>query len=113
MLKLEYLKQLLIIASVLSVFTCAIVQKIKQFFRKSKYICIYSLIINISFSIVFCITFTDITFPNSLWIGFFSFLGADTIYKSLENKLLSYKDLVNTDTISVKKENIINTDGDN
>lgn len=112
MLKLEYLKQLLIIASIFSIFTCAIVQKIKHLFRKSKYICIYSFIINIGFSIVFCITFTEITFPTSLWIGLFSFIGADTIYKSLENKLASYKDLVNTDTISVKKENIINTDGE-
>jgi len=43
--------------------------------------------------IIFCITFTKISFPNSLWIGLFSFLGADSIYKTLEGKISSYSTL--------------------
>ena len=60
--------------------------------------------------ILFCITFTSVDFPNSLWVSFFSFIGADTIYKSLEGKLKDYSSLVNTDYITVKKSNIINVD---
>ena len=57
--------------------------------------------------ILFCITFTSITFPESLWVGFFSFIGADTIYKSLEGKLKSYSELTRSETVTIEKENII------
>ena len=36
-------------------------------------------------------------------------MGPDTLYKSLEGKLKDYSSLVNTDYITVKKSNIINT----
>ena len=45
-------------------------------------------------------------------IGFFSFIGADTIYKSLEGKLASYSSLVSKDSIAVPKENLIDTKGE-
>ena len=107
MLKLELLQQLLIIAMALSTITCSIVQKTKRLFSSTKYLCFYSLIINIGVSVIFCSSFTSITFPLDLWVGLFSFLGADTIYKALEGTLLSYKDLVTEDSIKVKKENLI------
>lgn len=113
MLKLELLQQLLIVAMALSTITCSIVQKTKRLFNSTKYLCFYSLIINVVVSIIFCKSFTSITFPLDLWVGLFSFLGADTIYKTLEGTLLSYKDLVVDDTIKVKKENLIKVDGDN
>lgn len=106
MFHIEYLQQLLIISIALSAVTCALVQKTKFIFKSSKFIVIYSLIINLAIGVVFCITFTDITLPNSLWIGFFSFLGADSIYKSLEGKISSYSDILNRK--SIPKENIIN-----
>lgn len=108
MLKIEYLEELLVIAMALSVITCSIVQKTKGHFPTNKFLALYSLLLNILIGIIFCITFTDITFPTSLWVGLFSFLGADTIYKSLEGKLLSYSDIVSRNKISISKENIIN-----
>ncbi len=108
MLKLDYLQQLLIVAIALSVITCAIIQKTKIFFKSSKYLCLYSFIINILIGVIFCITFTNINFPTSLWIGFFSFLGADTLYKSLEGKLSSYSEIVKKNTITISKDNLIN-----
>ena len=64
-------------------------------------------------SVIFCITFTDIKFPNSLWIGLFSFLGADSLYKSLEGKISSHKDIINKKTITIPEENIINKEDEN
>ena len=84
MLNLEYLQQSLIIAIALSTIKCAFIQKTKCCFNSSKYLALYSILVNIFVGIVFCMTFTSIDFPNSLWIGMFSFLGADTIYKTLE-----------------------------
>ena len=113
MLNLEYLQQLLVIAIALSTITCALIQKTKGFFKTSKYLCLYSFIINITIGIIFCYTFTNITFPSSLWIGFFSFIGADTIYKVLEGKLASHTDLLTKDSITIPKENIINQEDEN
>ena len=108
MLKLDFLKQLLIISITLSTITCTLVQKTKFIFKNSKYISLYSLVINLIIGIIFSYTFTDIKLPNCLWIGFFSFLGADSIYKSLEGTISSYSDLSNKKTIELNKENIIN-----
>ncbi len=108
MLNLDYLQQLLVIAIALSAITCAVIQKTKSCFKTSKYLCIYSFIINMLVGIIFCYTFTNIKLPTSLWIGFFSFIGADTIYKSLEGKLASHTDLISRKTVTISKENIIN-----
>lgn len=108
MFNFEYLKITLLIAVALSSITCTFVQKTKIFFKSSKYITLYSLIINLIFSIIFCKTFTNIDLPNSLWIGLFSFLGADSIYKTLEGKLSSYTELMHQKEITISEENIIN-----
>ncbi len=108
MFNFNYLRLLLIISIALSTITCTFIQKTKIFFKTSKYLCFYSFIVNITTGIIFCLTFTDIKFPNSLWIGFFSFLGADSIYKSLEGKISSHKDLINKKTITISEDNIIN-----
>lgn len=108
MLNLEYLQKMLVIAIALSTITCTFIQKTKKLFNSSKYIAPYSFIVNLSIGVIFCITFTDITFPRSLWVGLFSFLGADTIYKSLEGKITPHKELVTKKKVSIPTENIIN-----
>ncbi len=113
MFNVDYLKQLLIISIALSTITCAFIQKTKILFKSSKYIEYYSFIVNMLVSVIFCITFTDIKFPNSLWIGLFSFLGADSLYKSLEGKISSHKDIINKKTITIPEENIINKEDEN
>lgn len=108
MFNLDFLKQLLVISIALSTITCAFIQKTKIHFKSSKCLPIYSFIVNILIGITFCITFTDITFPTSLWVGLFSFIGADSLYKSLEGKLASYSDIINRDKVTIPSENIIN-----
>ena len=108
MFHIEYLQELIIIGVALSAITCAIIQKTKFLFKSSKFITLYSFIINMVVGIVFSLTFTDVTLPTSLWIGLFSFLGADSIYKSLEGKISSYSDILNRKTITLSKDNIIN-----
>ena len=108
MLDINYLKELLIISIALSVITCTLIQKTKGFLKSSKFITLYSFIINMGIGILFCLSFTKIVFPNYLWIGFFSFLGADSIYKSLEGKISSYSDIVSKKSVSINEDNIIN-----
>ena len=56
-------------------------------------------------------TFYDINFKNSIWVGLFSFVGAPTIYQALNNQnIITYKPTSLSDTISISKENEIRRD---
>ena len=110
MLKLTILQQMLVVSIALSVITCALVQKTKQAFKNPNLLSIYSFLVNMVLGVLFCKTFTSVPFPESLWVGLFSFIGADTIYKTLEGKLKSYSTLVEkSDMLSVPKKNLIKT----
>lgn len=105
-MNINLIEQLLVIAIVLSVITMAFIQKTKGIFKTSKFIELYSAFINIVFSIAFCMSFTEISIVNSIWVGLFSFLGADTLYKTLEGKLQSFSDILNN------KEEVIEIERD-
>lgn len=87
------LQNLLETSILLSAITCTWIQKTKSLFKSSKYLVIYSFIVNMILGILFCNSYTDISFPTSLWAGIFSFIGADSIYKTLEGKLLSHTEI--------------------
>lgn len=88
-------QQLVATSILLSTISCAFIQKTKGLFNTNKYLIIYSLIVNLVFSIIFCYSFTEIKLPRCLWTGLFSFIGADTIYKSLEGRLATHTKLRN------------------
>lgn len=92
-MNLDLLKQLLVIAVAVSVVTCSFIQKTKGMFKKSKWINPYSLVVNVAFGVAFCLSFTEMDIINGLWVGLFSYIGADTLYKTLEGKLKPYSEL--------------------
>ena len=94
MLDITLLQELLVIAIAVSVIAVAFIQKTKGMFKKSKWVNPYSFVVNMVLGIIFCLSFTRASIINSLWVGLFSYLGADTLYKSLEGKLSSFKDIV-------------------
>ena len=96
MLNYTLLKNLLIIAIACSTITVTFIQKTKRFIPTSNLIPLYSLIINVVGGYFFCNSFTnDISLIQSIWVGLFSYLGADTIYTTLEGKLSSYSEIIN------------------
>lgn len=103
MLNWTLLQNLLIIATACSSITVIFIQKTKKFCKSSYCITTYGLFVNLILGFFFSQTFSDIDYVKSVWVGLFSFLGADTIYKNLEGKIASYKEL----TIHKKKKNVI------
>ena len=96
MLNISLLKNLLIVAMAVSTITVIFIQKTKRFLPTSKLIPLYSLIINMLCGYFFSKTFTrDINNIEAIWIGLFSFLGADAIYTGLEGKLAPFSELNN------------------
>ena len=112
MLKINLLEQMLIISIALSTISCSFVQKKKDTFLVPVAFVFIVYLLILSWAYYFAFSFTSITFPMSLWIGVFSFLGADTIYKSLEGKLTPYREILNKNVVEVPKENIISTGSD-
>ena len=94
MLDWYLLQVILVIAIACSTITVAFIQKTKKICRNSRCITLYSFIVNMLFGYFFSMTFASIDYVKSLWVGLFSFIGADTIYRNLEGKLSSYSDLV-------------------
>jgi len=93
MFHIEYINELLVLSMILSSINCTFIQKTKSLIPNSKLVIIYSLIVNIVLSIFFCRTFTDLSIKDILWIGLFTFLGANSIYKTLEGKLKTHTEL--------------------
>lgn len=111
MLDWERLKSILIIGIACSTITLAFIQKTKKVCKSNNCITWYSLLMNLLIGFVFSLSFSDISMWESIWVGVFSFIGADTLYQNLEGKLSSYTDLVSTKV--VKKNNIEINSNDN
>lgn len=89
----DMLQELLIVAIACSTVTVAFIQKTKKFCKKKKWVTSYSFLVNMVLGFLFSKTFTSLSNIQSLWVGFFSFIGADTIYRNLEGKLTTYTEL--------------------
>ena len=89
----DMLQELLIVAIACSTVTVAFIQKTKKFCKKKSWITGYSFLVNMVLGFLFSKTFTSLENIPCLWVGFFSFIGADTIYRNLEGKLTTYTEL--------------------
>lgn len=89
MLNITLLKNILIISMASSIISTSLIQRLKEAFKKRKYIVIKSFIISMLIGISFSYCFTNISFINSLWVGLISFIGADAIYKAFEDKIFA------------------------
>ena len=110
MLDLDLVKNILIIAIASGIITTTFVQKIKEsfVFKKSNRLVIVSFVISMILGTLFSLSFSDTTLINSLWVGLFSFIGADAIYKLFEDKLFKpFGEIYKKDTVEVPEENII------
>lgn len=93
-MNIEYIKEIILISSLISIITCTFIQKTKFLIKNSKLIVIYSLFINIIISIYFCNLFTDISLKKSIFVGIISFIGADSIFKTFEGKLKLLSEII-------------------
>ena len=60
------------------------------------------------FGTLFALTFSDAKLQESLWVGLFSFIGADALYKTFEDKIFkSFANIVNDKKNVVNEKNII------
>ena len=87
MLDFNLIKLVLISALASSIITTACVQKVKENLKSKKYLTLISFGISMIIGTLFSYCFSDLSIVNSLWVGLISWIGADAIYKSFEDKI--------------------------
>ncbi len=103
--------QALMVSAVLGTITMLFIQKTKGLLpvKSSWIVTIYSFVVNMGVGFLYGKNFTDATWIYCLWIGFFAFIGADSIYKGLEKSGLvkQFQSLKNSQTITVDKDKVL------
>ena len=103
MINTVLLIQILVIALIVEVIALQTIQMLKVYIPNSKAIPFVSLIINMLLAIAFVWFFCSFDATNNiyflfvgLWVGFISWIGADTLYKALNDKglLKSQSDMI-------------------
>jgi NAD/NADP transhydrogenase beta subunit len=106
MLKFELIKNVLIVGIGAGIITTALVQKIKEGLKTKKYLILISFIVSMIIGTLFAKYFSDLSIVYCLWAGLFSFIGADILYKTFEDKIFTPFSKLN-EVIEVPKENEI------
>ncbi len=106
MLKFELIRNVLIVGIGAGIITTAIVQKIKESLKTKKYIVLISFIVSMIIGTLFAKYFSDLSIIYCLWAGLFSFINADALYKTFEDKIFTPFSKLN-EVIEVPIENEI------
>lgn len=90
MIDYDLLKNVLAMAALNSLIITSLVQELKEalVIKCSKVCIIISFTTSLVIGTLFSLSFSNLGFLPSLWSSIISFLGADFIYKLLENKVL-------------------------
>ncbi len=89
----ESLTKIILISIVFSVFEMALVQKIKtmSLLKRNWQVILFNLISSFLFGILFSLWFFKLSIIDSLWVSFFAFIGAPSIYETLrKQKIINY-----------------------
>lgn len=89
-MNLQLIQELLAVAVIASVISTAVIQKIKidLDIKSKKAMFFIPFFTNVFIGGGFAMHFTNANVVNALWVGLFSFVGADALYKTfLENKM--------------------------
>lgn len=86
-MELELIKQILIVSIAASIISTATIQKIKEQLKSKKWLFFTGLISSVTIGITFALSFTELSMINSVWVGLITWIGADAIYKSFEDKI--------------------------
>lgn len=103
MLKFELLKNILIIAIASGIITTLSVQKIKEQVNKKRYLFFIAFAISMTIGTLFAKCFSSANWLYCIWCGFFTWIDADILYKSLEDKVFKSFSLIEETKIKVKE----------
>lgn len=106
-MKLDLIKQILIIAIASSIVSTATIQKVKEILTNKTILYIASFVVSLVIGILFSLSFSDLDLTDSIWVGVFTWVGADALYKAFENKIFtSFSDMNKDDTTLIERDDL-------
>ena len=110
-MNLDLIKEILVVGIGASIFSTATIQKIKEGLKSKKWLYFIAIIVSFGIGICFSLCFSDLELIDSLWVGLCTWVGADVLYKTFEEKIfIPFGDMNKEDD---KDEIIIDRDGQN
>lgn len=88
-MNVDLIREILLTSIVCSVFSTTLIQKFKEYKIPKVILYFISFVVSVGTGICFTLSFTNLNFINAVWVGFITWIGADVVYKSLEDKLFS------------------------
>ena len=106
-MKLELLKTILVVGIGASCFSVATIQKIKEMLKSKSWLYAIAFIVSFGIGICFSLCFSDLSLVNSIWVGLTTWVGADALYKTFEEKLfIPFGDMDNNNDVVIDRDDI-------
>lgn len=104
-MELELIKQIIIVSIAASIVSTPTIQKIKEQLKSKKWLSLIAFLVSMVIGVAFALSFTELSLNNSIWVGLFTWIGADALYKSFEDKIFKkYSDIENV--IEIERDDI-------
>ena len=103
----DLIKFICMVAIGVSVLSTPTIQKIKTMLKNKKYLNLIAFLTSMILGELFTISFTDLGWKYGIWVGFFTWLGAEAIYNSFENKLFTpFSEMNKDDEIIIDRDDV-------
>ena len=112
-MNLDLLKQILVVGIGASCFSTATIQKIKEMLKSKKWLYFIAIVVSFGIGICFALCFSDLKIIDALWVGLSTWVGADLLYKTFEEKIFTPFGDMNKPSDDEDKDEIIIDRGDN
>lgn len=104
-MNLDLLKDILVVGIGASIFSTATIQKIKELLKNKKWLYFIALVVSFTIGITFSLCFSDLDLTSSIWVGLCTWVGADALYKTFEEKIfIPFSDMNKDDEIIIDRD---------
>ena len=88
-MNVELISEILVFAILSSFISTQLIQRLKENFKVKKWLplAIVSLVISSVTGFLFAMSFSDLGYKMSIWVGVISYAGAEIIYQNFKTKL--------------------------
>ena len=106
-MNLELIKTILVVGIGASIFSTAVIQKIKEQLKSKTWLFFITIIVSFGIGIPFSLCFSNLSLVNSIWVGLTTWVGAEMIYKAFEDKIFTkFSDMNNTNEVVIERDDI-------
>lgn len=88
-MNLDLIKIILVVAMASSIISTAVIQKIKEVLNNKTILYIIAFVVSVAVGFLFSLSFSDLNIINSIWVGLITWVGADAVYKTFEDKIFT------------------------